>query len=325
MLNPEGAACVLRELATTGYRFTAVTPMTHQRVLARRGSRPGTTLHDIFGWNLPFRTEQLPARLRGAMAEAGMLEPAGPLSRSNRRVASLDGDLFFHSTFPTIGADAVFFGPDSYRFARFIKQALTLRQAHATRDAPVRVLDIGCGTGAGGIVVARALAAAHRTAVLTMNDINPLALASTFINAQVAGIPITLAEGDAFSSVAGEFDLIVCNPPYLDDDAQRAYRHGGAGLGRALGMRIATEALSRLAPGGQLLLYTGVAMVDGADPFIDDMAPLLTASGCEWTYDEIDPDVFGEEIERPVYAHIDRIAAVGLIATRPTQNGVREA
>jgi hypothetical protein len=90
-------------------------------------------------------------------------------------------------------------------------------------------------------------------------------------------------------------------------------------------MRIAVQALSRLAPGGQLLLYTGVAMVEGADPFIEDMAPLLAASGCEWTYDEIDPDVFGEEIERPVYAHIDRIAAVGLIATRPTQNAVREA
>ena len=324
MLNPEGAAGVLRELGTSGYRFTAVTPMTHQRVLTQRGPRPGVTLHDIFGWNLPFVAELLPVRLQDALAEAGMLETTGTLSRSNRRVASLDGDLFLHSAFPTIDPDAVFFGPDTYRFARFIKQALKLRQAGTMQDAPVRVLDIGCGTGAGGIVVARALAATRRTVALTMNDINPLALASTAINAQVAGVPITLAMGDALSSVAGEFDLIVCNPPYLDDDGQRAYRHGGAGLGRALGKRIADEALRRLAPGGQLLLYTGVAMVDGADPFIDDMAPLLAASGCEWTYDEIDPDVFGEEIERPVYAHIDRIAAVGLVATRPAQVGIRE-
>eukprot|EP01036_Dinobryon_divergens_P011645 gene11645-15683_t len=56
-------------------------------------------------------------------------------------------------------------------------------------------------------------------------------------------------------------------------------------------------------------------MVDGEDPFIAELQPLLQASGCEWSYTEIDPDVFGEELERPVYAHIDRIAAVGLVAS----------
>jgi methylase of polypeptide subunit release factors len=149
-----------------------------------------------------------------------------------------------------------------------------------------------------------------------MNDINPLALQFTAVNADVAGIPVMLAQGDALAAVEGEFDLIVSNPPYLDDAAQRAYRHGGAKLGRALSVRIAAESLRRLAPGGQLLLYTGVAIVDGEDDFIADMRPLLAASGCEWSYAEIDPDVFGEELERPVYAHIDRVAAVGLIAVR---------
>ena len=121
--------------------------------------------------------------------------------------------------------------------------------------------------------------------------------------------------------VQGTFDLIISNPPYLDDAAQRAYRHGGARLGRALGVRIAAESLKRLAPGGRLLLYTGVAMVDGEDPFLRELQPLLAASGFEWSYAEIDPDVFGEELERPVYAHIDRIAAVGLVARRPLGDG----
>jgi len=84
-------------------------------------------------------------------------------------------------------------------------------------------------------------------------------------------------------------------------------------------VRIAAESLKRLAPGGQLLLYTGVAMVDGEDPFLAELQPLLAAPGFDWSYAEIDPDVFGEELERPVYAHIDRIAAVGLIATRATE------
>jgi hypothetical protein len=33
-------------------------------------------------------------------------------------------------------------------------------------------------------------------------------------------------------------------------------------------------------------------------------------------YDEIDPDVFGEELEQPAYAAAHRIAVVGLVVTR---------
>lgn len=311
MLN---AAAVLRQVAGTGYRFTTVTPLTHQRVLARRGREPGVTLRDIFGWNLSFEPAALPPALLADMEHAGLVRRAGTLLRSNVRIASLGDDLFFHSAYPTVEENAVFFGPDTNRFARFVLHALAQRKAQ-TR---ARVLDVGCGSGAGGIAVARALAATGTPASVVMNDINPLALQYAAVNAEVAGVPVTLAQGDALAAVEGEgeFDLIVSNPPYLDDAAQRAYRHGGTRLGRALSARIAAESLKRLAPGGQLLLYTGVAMVDGEDPFLAEMRPVLEASGFEWSYAEIDPDVFGEELERPVYAHIDRIAAVGLVATR---------
>jgi methylase of polypeptide subunit release factors len=311
------AAGVLQQVAATGYRFTTTTPLTHHRVLARRGRETGTTLRDIFGWNLPFEAGAVPAALLAEMEHAGILGRAGPLWRSTVRIATIDDDLFFHSAYPTVEANAVFFGPDTYRFVRFIRHALQQRSMPAlVRGTTVRVLDVGCGSGAGGIAAARALAAAGTAATVVMNDINPLALQFTAVNADVAGIPVMLAQGDALAAVEGEFDLIVSNPPYLDDAAQRAYRHGGAKLGRALSVRIAAESLRRLAPGGQLLLYTGVAIVDGEDDFIADMRPLLAASGCEWSYAEIDPDVFGEELERPVYAHIDRVAAVGLIAVR---------
>lgn len=316
MLN---AAPVLRQVASTGYRFTVVTPLTHQRVLARRGREPGATLRDVFGWNLSFEAGAVPADLLAEMARAGLVGRVGSLLRSTVRIASLGDDLFFHSAYPTVEENAVFFGPDTSRFIRFMQQALAARQPRDDARVPrvQRVLDVGCGSGAGGIAVARALAARGMPATVVMNDINPLALRYAAVSAEVAGVPVTLAQGDALSAIDGDFDLIVSNPPYLDDAAQRAYRHGGMRLGRALSARIAADSLKRLAPGGQLLLYTGVAMVDGQDPFLAELRPVLEASGFEWAYAEIDPDVFGEELERPVYAHIDRIAAVGLVVTRP--------
>jgi len=313
MLN---AARLLEEVAATGYRFTTPTPLTHQRVLARRGHFPGTTLRDIFGWNLPFEASALTPPLLSALTKSGLLRQCGPLLRSGVRISSLGDDLFLHSAYPTLEYDAVFFGPDTYRFGNFIHQSLVCRPKERAGLHPLRVLDVGCGSGAGGTVVARAMTLAGPAIEVTLNDINPLALQYASVNAQAAGLSVKLAEGDALSAVTGEFDLIVSNPPYLDDAAQRAYRHGGARRGRALSVRIATESLSRLAPGGQLLLYTGVAMPNGTDPFLAEMRPLLEASGCHWSYREIDPDVFGEELDGEAYADIERIAAVGLVVTR---------
>ena len=312
---------LLASVAATGYRFTTPTPLTHQRAITHRAAQAGATLRDIFGWSLPFDARAVPPALLAAMASAGILQQHGDRLASALRIATLGDDFFLHSAYPTSQDDAVFFGPDSYRFARFIQQSLQSGanwQAMAgpqRRHAAVRILDVGCGSGAGGVVAARALAHLDRLDLI-MNDINPLALQYTAANAAFAGIPVALAPGDALSAVAGQFDLIISNPPYLNDDARRAYRHGGARLGRALSARIAAEALGRLAPGGQLLLYTGVAIVDGVDPLRAELLPLLAAAGCDWSYTEIDPDVFGEELEQAVYAGVDRIAAVGLTARR---------
>ena len=324
---------LLSELAASNYSFITPTPVTHQRVLARARPQTPHTLRDIFGWNLPFTASDVRPGLLDIMSAAGVLHTDGDFLSSTLRVSSIGEDLFVHSAFPTVQENAVFFGPDTYRFARFIQQGLDPGGAAPGVQAnwatavfgreprPLRVLDVGCGSGAGGIVAARCIMQAGMPVTVTMNDINPLALRYTSVNSTFAGIPVELAHGDAMSAVAGEFDLVISNPPYLDDAAARAYRHGGARLGRALSVRIALDALQRLAPGGQLLLYTGVAIVDGVDPFIAELLPQLELSGCDFTYSEIDPDVFGEELERPVYAHADRIAAVGLTARRPSRGG----
>ncbi len=81
-------------------------------------------------------------------------------------------------------------------------------------------------------------------------------------------------------------------------------------------MRIAEEALSRLRPGGQLILYTGTPIASGIDPFFETIRSTLQLYASQHSYEEIDPDVFGEELERPAYVGTDRLAVVILTATK---------
>jgi methylase of polypeptide subunit release factors len=101
-----------------------------------------------------------------------------------------------------------------------------------------------------------------------MVDINDAALRLARVNAALAGVGNAVPRhSDLLSAAEGAFDLVVANPPYLLDPARRAYRHGGGRLGEGLSLAMLDAAVGRLAPGGTLLLYTGVAVVNGHDPF----------------------------------------------------------
>ena len=331
-----------RWLQGGGYRFTTPTPATHARVLARRPEALAQDLRGLFGWNLPGAdalvadtetgTEEnksaalVPPSLAYALHEAGVLQrtPARHW-RSTVRFATLGPLLLAHSAFPTDTADTVFFGPDTYRFAALIEREL----ARIPLPPGARVLDLGCGGGAGGLVAAGA-AGGTGTAVseLVLADINPRALAFAEVNAALAQSTaqmqtlVRCVQSDLFAQVDGLFDLVVSNPPYLVDGAERTYRHGGGALGGALSERIARESLAHLAPGGRLVLYTGSVIVDGHDALSAALQAVVAAHGDgNWPmhYGELDPDVFGEELELPFYAAAgaERIAAVALVVYRP--------
>ena len=250
-----------QELRQRGYRFTTVTPLTHRRVLARPGAARAT-LEDIFGWSRPFAEGDLPQSLLTRLADAGLLAQAEGRLRAAVRFSSLGDQLFAHSAFPTEQGDAVFFGPDTYRFARAIAQSI----ATAMPRHGARILDIGAGSGAGGLHAAALLR--HGAPHVTLTDINAGALRFCAINARVNDVAnATVAESDLYAQVDGAFDLIISNPPYLVDPLARLYRHGGGELGSALSLRIVEEGIGRLAPGGRLMLYTGSAIVGGVDAF----------------------------------------------------------
>lgn len=303
---------ILKQL---GYRFTTVTPASHARVLARPLDHTAG-LTDIFGWNRPFRLGDIDRRVVRHASAAGVLEPQGAWTRSCVRFTTLCDQLYAHSAYPTEQPDAVFFGPDTYRFCRAISTALgqMMRDHHPRR--PFRILDVGAGSGAGGLYAARR--AAQLRPVLALSDINRRALRYCRVNAALNGVDnVAVVESDLFQNVDDCYDLIIANPPYLVDKLVRAYRHGGGALGSALSLRIVEEGVCHLAPAGRLVLYTGSAIVNGRDYFQEAVRSWASGHSLPMTYEEIDPDVFGEELDQPPYDRADRIAAVSVTIGMP--------
>lgn len=297
-----------QQLKASGYAFTTVTPATHKRVNARPENAQARSARDVFGWSRPFQPGVLAPDVEKLARQAGILGGGKAAQRATVRLSSLDGELFWHSAYPTQAADAVFFGPDTYRFGLAI-------DTYLARDARniTRAVDLCCGAGPGAILVAKRCPRAEVLAI----DINEAALRLCRINAALAQTPrVEALNSNLLGDVAGDFDLIVANPPYLVDQAERAYRHGGGPLGAGLSLLIVDAALERLSVGGTLLLYTGVAMLNGTDPFRAAVSEKLAAHDVQWNYREIDPDVFGEEISPGVYEQCDRIAAIVLEVTK---------
>ena len=304
-----------RSLRDRGYRFITVTPSTHRRINRREGNERATDLRGIFGWSRPFREADVPPEVLALMREARILvrdDEDANFWRSTLRASTLvtarGEQLVFHSAYPTDDDDAVFFGPDTYRFVGTMGRAFPW-----LGSGPTRAIDIGCGGGAGAL----AIASKFPHAEVIGADINTRALALTVLNAQLAGLDnLTACHSDLFDGVDGDFDLVVSNPPYVLDPCELPYRHGGGMRGAELSVRIVEESLARLRPGGSLMLYTGVAIAGARDEFLEAIRPQLDARCDHWSYEELDPDIFGGQLGEPGYEDVERIAAVWLHAIR---------
>ena len=142
-------------------------------------------------------------------------------------------------------------------------------------DAPLRVLDIGTGSGALAVSIAKHCQNAQVTAV----DISPDALAVAQSNAQNNGANMRFLLSDCFSAVEDEqFDVIVSNPPYISDEEMKtlepevlsephlALRADHDGL--AFYERISREAKGYLVPGGVLIFEIGWQQKDAVSALL---------------------------------------------------------
>ena len=299
---------LLAYLKMQGYRFTTISPASHEKVNKRPENAMASNLKGIFGWNRSFNADVVEASLFDLMQSAKIVTQVENSWKSLLRVASLKEQLFLHSAYPTTGNEAVFFGPDTYRFANAIQHFLI-----TNNQSIYRAVDIGTGSGAGAVLLAQALPEAEIIAADISNDALDLAR----INVESSDIHnIKLVHSDLLNDIKGNFDLIITNPPYLVDAAKRTYRHGGGQLGTELSLRIVDAAIQCLNSGGALLLYTGVAIVHGHDAFLAEVETKLKRAGFTFHYSEIDPDIFGEELLSETYNKADRIAAVVLTARK---------
>ncbi|SET85539.1 Methylase of polypeptide chain release factors [Stigmatella erecta] len=292
-----------RALRDSGYHFITVTPEAHRRVNERPSAQTARTVRDVFGWSRPFQPEVLPAHLLGLLERAEMVEHlTNGWLRSLVRFSTLGGGLYLHDAYPTLAEDSVFFGPDTYRFA-----SLLARVPGRFR----RAVDLGCGSGAGG------LSLAGRVDSLVLSDVSTRALRFSRINASLNGVSgVECTRSDGLRAIPGDVDLVMANPPYLVDEGSRTYRHGGGSYGIELSVRFTREALERLGPGGTFVLYSGTPVVDGEDQLKAALLPFLQRPGVQAHYEELDPDVFSEELEKRPYANVERLAVVALVATR---------
>jgi release factor glutamine methyltransferase len=127
--------------------------------------------------------------------------------------------------------------------------------------ASLSVLELGTGSGAAAVALARELTGV----TITATDVSPEALAVAARNGASHGAAVTWLESDWFEQVHGRFDLIVSNPPYVaEDDPHLAdLRHEPLGAlaagpdGLAAIRRIVAGAGDHLTTAGALALEHG--------------------------------------------------------------------
>ena len=152
----------------------------------------------------------------------------------------------------------------------FIAELLADGEGEGTLDAWLsdrthRVLDLCTGNGSLAVIAAMA----YPEVVVDAADVSAdaLALARLNVDRHQLGKRITLLESDLFAGVRGPYDLILCNPPYVNSASMAAlppeYQHepalalAGGDDGMDLVRRIIRDAAAHMSPEGVLVLEIG--------------------------------------------------------------------
>lgn len=163
-------------------------------------------------------------------------------------------------------------------------------------ESPLRIADIGTGSGILAICTARKAKGSRVTAI----DISPAALDVARSNAAAHGVSeqIEFLESDLFAKASADarFDFIVSNPPYIssaemtelapdvrDFEPHRALEAGPKG----------TEVIERLIPQAAERLLTGGALLIEVSPMIEPAVREMLAADSRLTVQPTTKDLAG--------------------------------
>ncbi len=223
---------------------------------------------------------QLLAAPEAAIDAAAARKLAGMLRRRAARepVSRILGVRDFYGRTFKVTAATLDPRPDS---ETLIAAALEIADAEGWRERPVRIVDVG--TGSGCLLVTLLAELPQATGV--GGDISEDALAVAAENARRHGVlaRMQIALGDGLSAVAGACELLVCNPPYIasgeipnlspevrDHDPRPALDGGPDGLGV---YRAIIPSLTRVVPRGWVLFEVGAGQADAVAQLLYESIP----------------------------------------------------
>ena len=160
---------------------------------------------------------------------------------------------------------------------RFDTETLCEEAIRVIKRRCAKVLDIGTGSGALAVSIAKLCPDAAVTAV----DVSDKALEIAAGNAKANGVSVNFIKSDCFSALVGErYDLIVSNPPYIDAQEMRSlmrevkYEPELALYGGKDGLdfyrKISREAPQHLRRGGTLLFEIGWRQKDAVSAMVSE-------------------------------------------------------
>jgi 16S rRNA (guanine1207-N2)-methyltransferase len=181
-------------------------------------------------------------------------KPTSELRAKNISCNLLGNELEFTTGSGTFSIDRVDKGTE-----------LLIKKCYLNEDDVI--LDLGCGWGALGIALKKALPKLK----VTMSDVNKRATMLAKKNCELNNVKCRVVDGDCYESVKSEkFDVILLNPPQT--------------AGKALCIKMLTEAKDYLKPKGSIQIVVrhkkgGKSLSEEMELIFGNMAVLAKGSG----------------------------------------------
>jgi release factor glutamine methyltransferase len=175
----------------------------------------------------------------------------------------LTGHIEFHGLALRIDARVLIPRPDTETLVDWALECL--HDTGASNGPAPQIIDLGTGSGAVALAIARFLVQTGQAGDVHALDVSPDALALAQANAERLALPVQFMLGAWLTGISARYDLIVSNPPYIAEgdphldalghEPRLALISGPDGLDAI--RTIVRQAPDHLRPGGWLLLEHG--------------------------------------------------------------------